>query len=191
MTDRVLVHFSLFLLFVLALFLFSTNAHGQIPNDTCENGSVPPTTPSEDFALMDDGAVVRHKTTGVEWQRCSVGQTWNGDTCDDDDGVVRVPWFTALGIAEDAGDDWRLPNVNELRSIVEECQSSAPLINREVFPNTPVTTRSTFWSASPQIGTSTNYGVWYVNFVNASVSPASGSAWHQVRLVRVSQMSGN
>ncbi|MBT4522594.1 MAG: DUF1566 domain-containing protein [Halieaceae bacterium] len=56
--------------------------------------------------------------------------------------------------------NWRLPNVKELRSIVEQ-RCSNPSINQRasVFPNTPA---ALFWSASPSSHDASS--AWYVLF---------------------------
>lgn len=38
-------------------------------------------TTTSDFIDNQNGTVTQ-KTTGLIWQRCSIGQTWNGSTCD-------------------------------------------------------------------------------------------------------------
>nr|WP_288985917.1 DUF1566 domain-containing protein [uncultured Pseudoalteromonas sp.] len=76
--------------------------------------------------------------------------------------------------------DWRLPNKNELNSIVEvRCYS--PSINGAIFPNTPV---SRFWSSSPFAGYS--YRAWYVSFSYGHVGNGYKGLDYLVRLVRAS-----
>ncbi|WP_449360769.1 Lcl C-terminal domain-containing protein [Alishewanella longhuensis] len=78
--------------------------------------------------------------------RCSLGQSWSGNGCDNTPAVYT--WQNALLAAKDysfaSHSDWRLPNIKELISIVEErCYS--PSINVVVFPSTP---SSAFWTSS-------------------------------------------
>ncbi len=132
--------------FVMLLFsaamMMPTNVRAIEP-DTCNRDGLPRTTPSSDFSVIGDGSIVRHETTGLEWQRCVFGQTWDGTTCT---GLaISRNWQGALAVADDAGQNWRLPNINELRSIVEECRTS-PAINRMVFPDA---LPGGIWSASP------------------------------------------
>ena len=53
---------------------------------------------------------------GVEWLRCSVGQTWNGETCTGE--IVKLNHdaiVDAIRLAnEQLGGEWRLPNLDEL-----------------------------------------------------------------------------
>jgi len=113
----------------------------QIPDASADcRGGLDETTPSSEFTLLEGGAVVRHDRTGLDWQRCVVGMEWDGAACSGR--AVALTWQEALN---EVGDGWRLPNINELRSIIERCRTS-PSINRNVFPNTP---SARFWSASP------------------------------------------
>ena len=104
------------------------------------NEQLDESTPGSRFILNHDGTVV-DRETGLMWMRCVLGQNWNGKTC-----LEPKPWFIHRNWAtamKDAGriryagyDDWYLPSVEELLSIVEHrCQD--PTINSDVFPNAP------------------------------------------------------
>jgi hypothetical protein len=140
------------------------------------NNAIHRTTPDQAFTLHDDGTVT-HNTTGLMWMRCPVGQTWNGSTCGGK--LYGYTWKIALQIAEEfsfAGyNDWRLPNKNELASIVERaCQD--PAINTAVFPNKDV---SYVWSSSPNFGQA-----WSVDFGEGFVTPYAKYVGSYVFLVR-------
>jgi hypothetical protein len=160
-------------LFLTVVFVFCAEAA-----QTC-NKSIASTTPDARFTVRNDGTVT-HKPTGLMWMRCSLGQTWDGKTCSGEAAVFS--WGGALQAASRhsfAGHtDWRLPNKNELTSIVEEA-CTAPAINEKVFPATPPLF---FWSSSPYAGLA--HGAWSVDFgfgpVNASVKSGNLNA----RLVR-------
>lgn len=89
--------------------------------------------------------VVEDLRTGLIWKRCSEGQT--GADCA---GGTRslTSWSGALGLANASNwagfDDWRLPNIMELRTLVETgCHG--PAINLSVFPATPL---DNYWSST-------------------------------------------
>jgi hypothetical protein len=113
-----------------------------------------PTRPTADrFSI--NGAEVTDKQTGVVWARCSVGQSWSGNTCT---GTART--FTHEGalahVATQSG--WRLPTVKELSGLADKaCQN--PAIDSAAFPATP---SSWFWTSSPSSGSS-NFA-WVVYF---------------------------
>jgi len=147
-----------------------------------ENTAITATTPSADFSDNGDGTVTHHKT-GLIWQRCSLGQSWDGTDCTGS--ATAFNWQQALAAAAQhtmAGfSDWRLPNKNELASIVEyRCWS--PAVNNQAFPNTPSTD---YWSSSPYAYSS--YGAWYVSFSNGDVDRNFRRNHNHVRMVRAGQ----
>jgi len=78
--------------------------------------------------------------------------------------------------------DWRLPNKNELASIVEyRCVAA---INKQAFPNTP---SAEYWSSSPSTYTYSSSYAWYVNFASGGVSFNHKGSSSLVRLVRAGQ----
>jgi len=135
----------------IAIALVSLGGTALAQNEHCDdNGSSNrATTPSNDFADVG-GGVVQHKPTGLQWSRCSVGQTWNGGSCSDAAGVFY--WNEAQNAVDQVNttgelagySDWRLPTVEELATLIEKCRE-APAINPEIFPNTPW---SGFWTST-------------------------------------------
>ena len=125
---------------------------------TC-NVNILPSTPDARFELKADGTLV-DSDTKLMWMRCSLGQTWDGTNCND--APSEYDWKSALSSAESsefAGyQDWRLPNLKELSSIIEQ-QCYDPSINETAFPNTPA---KSYWTSSPYIS-SDKYG-WDVSF---------------------------
>jgi len=166
------------------VFLLSAQANGQAFSFGCtnENAAVVPTTPTEDFTLVGNGTVI-HKATGLMWMQCSVGQTWTSDGCS---GAANgYLWQGAMQLAEGASfagyNDWRLPNKNELASIVED-RCSSPAINLTIFPGTEP---SWYWSSSPY--TDKSDFAWSVFFSNGEVSGDYKYGAGRVRLVRSGQ----
>lgn len=170
-----------------ALWFVAGLAHGQ---QVCPAGH-PLNTPNGDFADAGNGTV-RHIPSGLIWKRCAEGQDWNGSTCtgtastyDWQASLARVAAVNAAAVGtQNAGQtDWRLPNVNELLSIVElGCMS--PSINLTQFPAAP---GDYFWSSSP-FALETIVGdrlhVWFVDFARGFSNPAYSSNNKRLRLVR-------
>ena len=162
---------------------------------TYENSAVPETTPTATFTVYGDGTAM-DTTTGLVWMRCSLGQSWDGSACSGS--ATYYTWQGALDVARDTnsgasnadGDgqagyagmtDWRLPNKNELESIVE-ARCWLPSINAAVFPNT---IPGGFLSSSPNAKYS-NYA-WYVRFSGGGVYYTYKDYNYYVRLVRAGQ----
>jgi hypothetical protein len=141
--------------------------------------SIVATTPDGNFTPHQNGTAL-HKTTGLMWMRCSLGQVWDGKDCRG--AAEKFPWQGALQASQNfrfAGySDWRLPNKNELESLVEE-RCSAPAINATVFPAAP---SAYFWTSSPYVGLSS--GAWSVDFAFGSINASVKTASIHVRLVR-------
>lgn len=162
-----------------AVFLLLLSAYSDAISCQNDNTSIKPSTPSQDFTTHGNGTVTHH-TTGLMWMQCSLGQAWRNGECQ---GVASVlSWQQALQLAETTEfalySDWRLPNKNELASIVEQrCWN--PGINEEVFPSTPP---DWFWSSTP--GIDAGGYAWLVNFNNGNLFTDYKSDLLRVRLVR-------
>ncbi len=164
----------------LIIFSFSFNVMSQ----TCYTNSITATKPTSDFTVNNDGTVT-HINTGLMWKVCSEGLDWANDNCTGT--ITTHTWQEALQIPQtiNAGDgygsnnnkDWRLPNINELLSIVE-IQCYNPAINTTIFPSTA---SSYYWSSSPYAPYS-GYA-WIVIFLNGDGSAHYGGSYY-VRLVR-------
>ncbi len=147
---------------------------------TC-NDAIDKSTPDSRFTVNGDGTAT-DKQTGLTWMRCSIGQTWQAGSCIGN--VSGHTWQQALTLAKAhdfAGkNDWRLPNIKELSSIVEvSCIN--PAINSVIFPNTA----SVSWSSSPYANS--NYGAWDVNFSYGYDGNGYKLNGSHVRLVRGGQ----
>lgn len=165
---------------LLTLFLGFGNAQA-VP---CQN-NLPASNP--DSVYIDHGnGTVTDTRTGLMWKQCAEGLS--GATCQTGS-AQTFTWANALIHAETSAfanyTDWRLPNVKELSSLVEDCRSY-PAINTNHFPNTP---SDWFWSGSPNV-----YGsnvAWVVYFQYGLAY--DGSYWgesengRRVRLVRGGQ----
>lgn len=147
---------------------------------TC-NPSVTRSAPDSRYQLVvgSGGSEVLDTQTNLIWQRCSLGQTWNGTTCT---GTASThTWADALTQAKALGNGYRLPNIKELQSLVEEaCYNGS--INETFFPTKP---RDTYWSASPNAGL--NGFAWLVPFNTGYPLNADKPFNSLVRAVRAGQ----
>jgi PKD repeat protein len=153
----------------------------------CASG-IQPSNPDSHYAPSADGSTVTHIPTGLVWKRCAEGQTWTGATCTGS--ASTFSWAQALTQASTSSfadqSDWRLPNLKELRSLVEECTSSS--INYSIFPNPPALN---FWSSSPESGFPSHaWGVAFYRGVTGVGGESGGYTTgypYAVRLVRAGQ----
>lgn len=112
--------------------------------------SVDSTSPSTRFKITLSGTVT-DTLTGLMWQKCNFGQTYNsGDqTCVGT--AQQLNWQQALNAAsnDEFGDlkDWHVPNIKELASIIEH-QCVEPAINLSLFPDT---LNENYWSSTTAI----------------------------------------
>jgi hypothetical protein len=137
------------------------------------------------FTINGDGTAT-DATTGLTWDRCSIGQTLDNGSCTGT--VTQASWSAALVTATTANNaiykgfsDWRLPSKNELESLVDINKATAPVIDSIVFPNTPAS--GTYWSSTPY-GGPTAGTAWNVFFEHPLVSFNVLSVQNAVRLVR-------
>ena len=133
----------------------------------CVSGDEMQPATSADFTTqtISGSVVVSDSKTGLMWQK---------------EHVTGKTWQQALKYCEDsiyAGySDWRLPNKNELASLVNYEKSGGPY---SYFPNMP---SNFFWSSSTRSGY-TDYA-WFVNFLGGGVDSNGKSGTYYVRCVR-------
>lgn len=108
-------------------------------------------------------AEVRDKVTKLIWQRCVLGQTWDGTTCVGT--ALSYSWTNALEAARVAAispaagaTPWRVPNQFELSSLRERACTD-PAVNTTWFPEAPA---SMTWTSSAYAGYSDF--AWSVDF---------------------------
>jgi hypothetical protein len=100
------------------------------------------------FDVRDDKVLDR--STGLLWDRCSQGQTWTGQTCAGE--VEYLGWRQALdranAVAAATGRGWRLPNAQELSSLLQLNVSRFGIrIDQAVFPSTD--DGRCYWASTP------------------------------------------
>jgi len=135
------------------------------------------------FTINTDGTATDART-GLTWDRCLLGQDHANDCAGGGD---PYNWEDGLAAAETANatswlgyDDWRLPNVKELRSLVERA-CVQPGIDTSVFPNAPTAPAVLTSSTYPALTTA----MWVVGFDSGGyVAQFPKGLLHRVRLVR-------
>ncbi|MDX8390833.1 MAG: DUF1566 domain-containing protein [Mariprofundaceae bacterium] len=170
-------------LFVMLLCIFMWSSQGFA---ACVS-TITASTPTADFTDHGNGTVT-HSKTGLMWKQCSEGLSGVGGACTTG-AALTYTWQAALQLVETLNGavgfatytDWRVPNIKELASIVEE-QCSFPAINEVIFP---AIVSNWSWSSSPYAATAT--GAWAVYFNGGSGSVNVKSASGYVRLVRGGQ----
>lgn len=157
--------------------ILSGFSHGACLNNLVQE------TPTSRFELQ--GEVVTDTHTGLMWQRCALGQQWAVDKgrCNLNLEQQRLfTWAQALAAPEvsqiGGHNNWRLPNKNELASIVERA-CTGPSINETVFPST---TSGEFWTSTP--GRREGGYAWRINFKTGDILNIQIEQTYSVRLVR-------
>ena len=82
------------------------------------NPNMTATAPNSRYNLLNNGTEVKDVQTGLIWQRCSLGQMWNGTTCTGT--AATYNWTNALQTAVNMGSGWRVPNIKEPDSLIEQ-----------------------------------------------------------------------
>ena len=126
------------------------------------------------FSVSADSTEVTDHRTGLVWQRCSAGQSYAAGTCT---GSAATFTYEQALLHARSQPGWRLPNVKELSSLVDETRSFPA-----VDPIFPQTTANYFWTSSPLAGWT--YYAWYVYFGYGGVSYNPRNNAYPVRLVR-------
>jgi hypothetical protein len=131
----------------------------------------------------DNGAAIDRRS-GLMWMRCAFGQQWQANRCTGRaetltwrEVELEISRFNEQGGAM-SYNDWRIPTVEELLSLViPGCYE--PALDIRTFPDTPVTA---FWTST----TDPAYqpGMMLVHFVNGRVYMGNRSVAWPVRLVR-------
>jgi len=134
---------------------------------------------SASASLHDNGdGTVTDTETGLMWQKFEVDENNDGS-------ADTMTWAAALSYCENSGlagyDDWRLPDRNELQSLVDYSRFN-PCLDKTYFPGV----LSSFYWSSTTNAYSTDYA-WRVSFSNGYVSYYDKSNNYYVRAVRSGQ----
>lgn len=173
-------------LLAFTMLLPDSSAHGA---QTCDT-AVTATSPDSRLNNRAKDGTLTDTATGLMWKMCSEGQTYNADTNTCSGASATYTWKQALQRARAVNQgaagqglghtDWRVPNIKELRSLVEQaCQD--PAINASAFPLTP-SSPGLYWSSSPSRKTLGDAWGTDFTFGSADLAPMASPAY--LRLVR-------
>ena len=144
----------------------SAIAEGQVCNP-----DLPTATPVERF--LDYGDSVADTQTGLIWKKCLEGTS--GPDCSQ--GVPEeMTWQETLQRL--AGGGWRLPNVKEAASVMDQ-RCHLPGLNQNVFPGTR---NLIIWTSTPF--NATTQDVWTQDLQEGRASTAAMDEQHGLWLVR-------
>src|SRR5690606_10093471 len=141
--------------------------------------NLPRQAPDTRYEIHDD--TVLDTYTGLTWQRCALGQQWNKEKtlCQLKLDQQRLfTWGEALTAATLVEQGWRLPNKNELDSIIDRA-CTGPAVNETAFPDT---TLAGFWTSTPARH-SDGYS-WQIDFATGTLIALPTDTKLSVRLVR-------
>ena len=159
--------------FALTILFISSAATAQ---DNCNPDQVSESTPTSRFIDNNDGIIPDMKT-GLIWRKCNIER--KGLSCENANQFTdTLNWQEALALVESINNsgnglhgfnDWRIPNIKELISIVEYACTD-PTINAHVFPFTLSIGNRTVWSSTISALQSGNDMTLTVNFQDGSIS---------------------
>ena len=127
-------------------------------------------TMAADFTDNGDQTITDNRTDLI-WQKedASTTRNWEG----------AITYCEGLTLASQS--DWRLPNIRELESIVDDSTCS-PAIDSTYFPNT---NSSEYWSSTTNAGGTSD--AWHVDFSDGGVDYNDKGDRYYVRCVRGGQ----
>lgn len=113
----------------------------------------------DQFVRNKDGTVTDPRN-GTIWQKCNIGQTWNGKVCKGK--TTEMPWWSAMQEAKKnrflGHSDWRLPTFNELNAITGSSgvcgKQSGPAHAVSLILASPIDKEKSFgvfWSSSTYV----------------------------------------
>lgn len=104
----------------------------------CVNGLAPPS-----FSMVDNGdGTIFDKRTKLIWQKCAIGQA-NDAACTGTPSLQN--WSNSLLACKNltlAGKTWRLPNVNEMVTLLDLSLTTTQKVSSVLFPNFTAATQA-------------------------------------------------
>jgi hypothetical protein len=101
------------------------------------------------FPFLDnkDGTIT-DKANNLVWQKCSTNHT---SILECTGSTTKISWSNSLNYCKNltlSNKSWRLPNVNELYTLVDQVKKTSPLIDTSYFPNTQ---SDSYWTSTTSI----------------------------------------
>jgi Protein of unknown function (DUF1566) len=131
------------------------------------------------FQVSSDGQEVVDHETRLVWRRCLEGMRFEAGRC------LGAPQSMVWSHGHDwakqvssAGNQWRMPTMMELTTVIDMNRHGAPVDNA-LFPDTP---RVYVWSAT--VNERTPSHAWIMFYANGYMMSAQQSISYFVRLVR-------
>ena len=126
-----------------------------------------------DFSRDDTSSIVTDNSSTLQWSDNLVGDT--------------MTWRAAIVFCEDmtlgAYADWRLPNFNELHSILDRSKADRPVIDSTF----QFVGHHYYWSSTTFVGNPSSVAALVVNFHDGKDGGSHKSYNHYVRCVRAGQ----
>jgi len=158
------------------------------PVDVEDDGTVRAGVP---LSYTDNGdGTITDNNTGLIWEKKVPGSGclhcvdntyfWSGN------GSQETVWDWLDDVNAEGGtgfaghNDWRIPNIKELLSIIDH-ERVNPAVNPVFVPTAAVTTNSNYWSASTD---ALNTNAWFVDFINGFKGGGPKNDTFHVRAVR-------
>ncbi|WOH38885.1 DUF1566 domain-containing protein [Thalassotalea fonticola] len=146
--------------------------------------NVPQTAPNSRFDISEDGASVLDLKTNLTWSRCDLGQVWDNEIQQCQGSALLVDWQVAhekaLIYSASNKNEWRVPNIKELSSIIEE-RCTRPAANIAVFPS--IILGKTYISSTPYNFDSTGESIFGMTTDLGYISHGSKSGAFSVKFV--------
>lgn len=126
------------------------------------------------YAVTISSEVVIDNKTKLEWQNQPINKT-----------ATATHWIEAINYCEslplDGKTDWRLPNINELKSLVDYTKFHPAMVSSLE----ETTANNKYWSSTTYLKGDLTIRVYYINFAQGAISTAlKSNAISNVRCVR-------
>ncbi len=133
------------------------------------------------FPFSDQGdGTVKDNANNLVWQKCSKNQI-NYTSCIGT--ASKIDWASALSYCGNlslSSKSWRLPNINELYTLIDFTRKVEPVIKNSFFPNTLA---SQYWSSTTVIYDTNKNRAFIISFNKGGQDVLSKTSTAYVRCV--------